>query len=85
MLSPDERYRQRLADLELADRLPPALQRRFPELVGRLPWLGLGRFPTPVQEVHGLGLPLWIKREDLSSPAPGLPGGNKVRKLEPIL
>ncbi|MBM4321643.1 MAG: pyridoxal-phosphate dependent enzyme, partial [Deltaproteobacteria bacterium] len=48
-------------------------------------WLGLGRFPTPVQEVHGLGLPLWIKREDLSSPAPGLPGGNKVRKLEPIL
>ncbi|MGH7475703.1 MAG: 1-aminocyclopropane-1-carboxylate deaminase/D-cysteine desulfhydrase [Longimicrobiales bacterium] len=60
-----------------------ALFRRFPALAGRLPWVPLGRFPTPV---HRLPLPgrddTWIKRDDLSAP---LYGGNKVRKLEFLL
>ncbi|MDY0061264.1 MAG: pyridoxal-phosphate dependent enzyme [Myxococcota bacterium] len=63
---------------------PPLLGRRFPALAGRLPWLSLGSFPTPVQRVSGLGFELWLKRDDLAG-SPGLPGGNKVRKLEPVL
>jgi 1-aminocyclopropane-1-carboxylate deaminase/D-cysteine desulfhydrase-like pyridoxal-dependent ACC family enzyme len=45
----------------------------------------LGRYPTPVQHLTKLSRPgseLWVKRDDLTSP---LYGGNKVRKLEPIL
>ena len=51
---------------------------RFPELAGRLPWRPLGVYPTPVQPIADRP-GLWIKREDLSSPAYG---GNKVRTIE---
>jgi len=62
----------------------PYLIKQFPGLRGRLPWLDLGRFPTPVlpmnklQERLGCG-PLHVKRDDLSGE---VYGGNKVRKLE---
>lgn len=60
------------------------LFRRYPRLVGRIPWAALGNWPTPVQRLESLerlrGLPpLYVKRDDLSS---DLYGGNKVRKLE---
>jgi D-cysteine desulfhydrase len=58
----------------------PILFQAFPELKGRIPWVSLGRFPTPVQPLQKIGPGgLWIKRDDLSSP---VYGGNKVRKLE---
>ncbi|HEY3358749.1 MAG TPA: pyridoxal-phosphate dependent enzyme [Polyangia bacterium] len=61
------------------------LRRRLPGL-GAIPWLELGRFPTPVEPAGALGrelgVELWIKRDDLA--ASGY-GGNKVRKLEPLL
>jgi D-cysteine desulfhydrase len=61
------------------------LRARLPGL-RPLPWLALGRFPTPVERLAGLGgelgVDLWVKRDDLA--APGY-GGNKVRKLEPLL
>ncbi len=67
--------------------MPLALERRFPELGGRLPRLPLATLPTPVHRLFalerdaGLGA-LWIKRDDLT----GVPyGGNKVRKLEWLL
>jgi 1-aminocyclopropane-1-carboxylate deaminase/D-cysteine desulfhydrase-like pyridoxal-dependent ACC family enzyme len=61
----------------------PALFERFPELAGSISWVSLGEFPTPVHRLENLGHGnLWIKRDDLSSPAYG---GNKVRKLEFIL
>jgi 1-aminocyclopropane-1-carboxylate deaminase/D-cysteine desulfhydrase-like pyridoxal-dependent ACC family enzyme len=63
----------------------PALFRAFPELVGHVPWLSLGRFPTRVHRLDGLLPPsveLWVKREDESG---ALYGGNKVRKLEFLL
>lgn len=54
---------------------------KYPALSG-LPYVRLGLFPTPVQELHGLSESdnrVFIKRDDLS----GLEyGGNKVRKLE---
>jgi D-cysteine desulfhydrase len=61
----------------------PALFRRFPRLRGRIPWLLLGRFPTPVEPLRLDGATdAWVKRDDLS----GEPyGGNKVRKLEFVL
>jgi 1-aminocyclopropane-1-carboxylate deaminase/D-cysteine desulfhydrase-like pyridoxal-dependent ACC family enzyme len=59
----------------------------YPGLSGKLPWISLGRYPTPVQHLKRLGgrlglNQLWIKRDDLTSPDYG---GNKVRKLEFIL
>jgi len=65
----------------------PALLRRFPELVHRLPWLNLGEWPTPVRPLERLGAQLglgalWLKQDDLSGPRCG---GNKVRKLELLL
>jgi 1-aminocyclopropane-1-carboxylate deaminase/D-cysteine desulfhydrase-like pyridoxal-dependent ACC family enzyme len=63
----------------------PALFRAFPALAGRVPWMALGRFPTPVTRVEGLLPPsveLWVKRDDLSG---SVYGGNKVRKLEFLL
>ncbi len=54
---------------------------RFPALSG-IPWVSLGRFPTPVAEVQGLGVPLLIKRDDLAADPLG---GNKVRALEFLL
>ncbi|MCS6797632.1 MAG: pyridoxal-phosphate dependent enzyme [Myxococcota bacterium] len=62
--------------------LVPAL-RRGP------PWPSLGRWPTAIEPIDGLGrscgLPsgeLWIKRDDASAPEYG---GNKIRTLEPLL
>lgn len=50
------------------------------EALQQLPWLSLGKFPTPVQRLHHFSHDsLWIKRDDLSSE---VYGGNKVRKLE---
>lgn len=62
----------------------PSLLRRFPALAAHLPWLPLGRFPTPVEplRLEGFGDGHWIKRDDLSGAAYG---GNKVRKLEWVL
>jgi len=66
---------------------PASLLARDPSLGGRIPWLPLGRFPTPVQRLEKLGAALggaqlWIKRDDGS----GRPvGGNKVRALEYLL
>ncbi|MCU1281713.1 MAG: putative pyridoxal phosphate-dependent deaminase, partial [bacterium] len=63
----------------------PALFRAFPSLAARVPWMPLGRFPTPVARVDGLVPPsveLWIKRDDASGE---IYGGNKVRKLEFLL
>jgi D-cysteine desulfhydrase len=61
----------------------PALFRRYPRLAERIPWLSLGRFPTPVQRLPLEGAAeVWCKRDDLSGEAYG---GNKVRKLEFVL
>lgn len=63
----------------MAGTLP--LFEKYPGLT-KLPYVSLGLFPTPVQELHGLsetGNRVFIKRDDLS----GLEyGGNKIRKLE---
>lgn len=48
----------------------------------KLPYVSLGIFPTPVQELHGLSESnnrIFIKRDDLSGVEYG---GNKIRKLE---
>ena len=59
------------------------LFRGYPELVKKIPWISLGKFPTPVQQLHRLGMEnLWIKRDDMSA---AVYGGNKIRKLEFIL
>lgn len=65
---------------------PVALFRRFPALAGAVPWVRLGDWPTPIEPLESLareigGAPLWVKREDRSSPCYG---GNKVRTLEAI-
>jgi len=63
----------------------PALFRAFPALAGRVPWLPLGRFPTPAARLDGLlprSVELWIKHDDESGT---VYGGNKVRKLEFLL
>jgi len=56
-----------------------ALFRYLPGLAARVPWAALGNWPTPLDEVHVDGRPLWIKREGDSNPHYG---GNKVRTLE---
>jgi 1-aminocyclopropane-1-carboxylate deaminase/D-cysteine desulfhydrase-like pyridoxal-dependent ACC family enzyme len=60
---------------------------RYPLLREKLPYISLGEFPTPVEELERLGqainVPnLYAKREDLSGK---LYGGNKVRALEFLL
>jgi D-cysteine desulfhydrase len=61
----------------------PGLFEAFPTIAGRVPWMKLGDWPTPVARLSRLGVnDLWIKRDDLSS---AVYGGNKVRKLEFIL
>ena len=59
------------------------LVRRFPALAS-VPRVVLGDYPTPVETVAlpGLSAPLWLKRDDLTSPELG---GNKVRALEFLL
>ena len=64
----------------------PLLKTHYPGLKD-LPWLSLGRFPTPVEPMARLGAHLgfprlWVKRDDLSGDRYG---GNKVRKLEFLL
>ncbi|MBI3785408.1 MAG: pyridoxal-phosphate dependent enzyme [Deltaproteobacteria bacterium] len=63
-----------------------AMERRWPELCGALPRVGLTTLPTRVHRLErlgaGLGVDLWVKRDDESGP---LYGGNKPRKLEFIL
>jgi 1-aminocyclopropane-1-carboxylate deaminase/D-cysteine desulfhydrase-like pyridoxal-dependent ACC family enzyme len=60
---------------------------RFPALTDKLPYVSLGEFPTPVQELPRLGADLgighlYIKRDDISGKTYG---GNKPRKLEFLL
>jgi len=68
------------------DCIHPALSRHLPALQGKLPWLSLGCWPTPISRMKRIaqrcGADLWIKQDDLSGAAYG---GNKVRKLEPLL
>jgi D-cysteine desulfhydrase len=65
---------------------PNALFRAYPVLQGRIPWVQLGDWPTPVTRVDdppdGFAGELWVKRDDRSSDRYG---GNKVRKLEYLL
>lgn len=62
----------------------PLLFTHYPGLRGKVDWMGLGSFPTPVHPMTELGKRLgcsnlFVKRDDQS----GTPyGGNKVRKLE---
>jgi D-cysteine desulfhydrase len=61
----------------------PELFRHFPELRERLPWVALAR-ATPVDRLARLESflqagPIWVKRDDLTSP---VCGGDKARKLE---
>ena len=60
---------------------------QYPLLRGKLAYVPLGEFPTPVQKLERLGAELgvtqlYIKRDDLSGE---VYGGNKPRKLEFIL
>jgi 1-aminocyclopropane-1-carboxylate deaminase/D-cysteine desulfhydrase-like pyridoxal-dependent ACC family enzyme len=53
----------------------------YPALTGKLPWVTLGEWPTPIQR---LALPqgeVWVKRDDVSG---AVYGGNKVRTLEAL-
>src|SRR5688572_22299634 len=66
--------------------LPPTFDALFPGLGERLRVAPLGVWPTPVDALDGLaselgrkGAPLYVKRDDRSSP---VYGGNKVRTLE---
>lgn len=65
---------------------PATLLQRYPELARQLPWRALGDWPTPVRRLErlgaALGLELWLKDDGGSAPRYG---GNKVRKLEPLL
>jgi D-cysteine desulfhydrase len=61
----------------------PELFRVAPELRKRLPWISLGHFPTPVDDIDVPGVgPVLVKRDDCC--AAGY-AGNKVRKLEFLL
>lgn len=70
----------------MLDSLHPSFLDFFPHLQGKLPWLRLGTWPTPVSLLPGLsrltGQEVFVKRDDLSG---ARYGGNKVRKLEPLL
>lgn len=57
------------------------LLRRFPGLAG-FPHVDLGVRPTPLEERRIGGLPVLVKRDDLTSPRYG---GNKARSLEFLL
>jgi len=62
----------------------PALFDRYPQLLERLPWVGLGEGPTEVEPLPTPEFPpgCWLKRDDRTA---GAYGGNKVRKLEFLL
>ena len=59
------------------------LFKKHPQLQDAIPFVSLGSYPTPVEELTELSekfdCRLWVKRDDMTSP---LYGGNKVRKLE---
>ena len=60
---------------------------KYPNLKKHIPWVPLGRFPTPVRKLVNLGKEIgydniWIKQDERSSE---YYGGNKVRKLEFVL
>lgn len=63
-----------------------SLFRAYPQAEGRIPWVHLGDWPTPVERLEdvpaGFRGDLWVKRDDRSSDRYG---GNKVRKLEYLL
>lgn len=56
----------------------------YPDLKKNLPFVSLGIYPTPIQELKGLSdhCSVYIKRDDLSGEEYG---GNKIRKLEFVL
>lgn len=54
-----------------------ALTAHLPAL--RVPWVPLGRWPTPLTALALAGGPVWIKREGDADPRYG---GNKIRTLE---
>lgn len=61
------------------------LLKTYPSL--KLPWMSLGKFPTPAHRLEAIGRDwshpnLWIKRDDLSAE---LYSSTKVRKLEYII
>ena len=65
----------------------PFLFETYPNLKGKIPWMPLGNFPTPVQKLDNLGREIgagsfYLKRDDMSS---NIYGGNKIRKLEFLL
>ncbi|MFQ5822605.1 MAG: 1-aminocyclopropane-1-carboxylate deaminase/D-cysteine desulfhydrase [bacterium] len=62
----------------------PLIFKQYKDLSKNIPWMPLGKFPTPVERLENLGKKLglnnlWIKRDDLSGE---IYGGNKVRTLE---
>lgn len=62
----------------------PLIFKHFKELSKNIPWMRLGKFPTPVERLENIGKKiglqsLWIKRDDLTGE---IYGGNKVRTLE---
>ncbi|RME88594.1 MAG: pyridoxal-phosphate dependent enzyme [Planctomycetota bacterium] len=57
-----------------------SLFKRYPKLCGKIPYLPLGEFPTPILgPLEFQGSRIWIKGDHLAS---SVHGGNKVRKLE---
>ncbi len=68
------------------NRKQPWLFEAYPRLAGRVPWTPLVEAPTPVERLENvgkrLGVEVWIKRDDKTSP---VYGGNKPRKLEFLL
>jgi len=65
----------------------PLVFEKFAGMAGRVEWLALGNYPTPVEKLTGICSAekldaFYIKRDDLSS---SYYGGNKVRKLEFLL
>ena len=54
-----------------------SLLRHLPRI--RVPWVSIGRWPTPVSALAIDGRPIWVKHEGDAHPDYG---GNKVRTLE---
>lgn len=54
-----------------------ALEHHLPRV--RVPWVPIGRWPTPLTALDVEGHPVWVKHEGDAHPAYG---GNKVRTLE---
>jgi len=73
-------------DGETTTRQRPWLFEAFPRLAGRVPWMPIVTVPTRVERLANvstrLGVEVWIKRDDQTSP---VYGGNKPRKLEFLL